>query len=203
MPREKSTWLSPAEPAKTRNGWAVLLLSIFTIGIYTIAWIHRLHREFPRRQGVDPRGRIWLSLFWGQVVLMLGALLGSGYGQWKEWSDASAAQQGLFALGLGVAVILNLWFAMTTARLTDRFSLLLEGKASKERTLMTKLAAIVGFSAEMVAMIVPLLGNVGLVDMTDAAYTALDFTGKLGAGALLSWGIAMHRQANVLAAAKG
>ena len=83
MPPEllnEETWLEAERPAKRRNGWLIAVLSLLTIGIYTIYWLYRLHRELPSRDQKDLSGRVWLGIFAALTVVMFGFLLSSGFG---------------------------------------------------------------------------------------------------------------------------
>ena len=194
-----SGWTSSSKTPKRRNGWWVLTLSLVSVGVYAIAWLTLLQREHPRRTGIDPPAWAWLCTWLGFGVLMFAALILSGFGEWQQWHQADQRQQWLFAAALFVAVLFNVWFGFGCLRLTDRFAALMGDRLTPVRGKLTRIAVILGIAFEMVAMLMPLLARVQLIDLPDNILVATRVVQNMGTGSLLAWSISIHRQANVLA----
>lgn len=177
----------------------MLTLSLVSVGVYAIAWLTLLQREHPRRTGIDPPAWVWLSTWIGFGVLMFAALIASGFGGWQHWYQADRHQQWLFTAALFVAVLFNVWFGFGCLRLTDRFAALMGERLTPTRGALTRIAVILGLAFEMVAMLIPLLARVQLIDLPDSILVATRVVQNLGTGSLLAWSISIHRQANVLA----
>lgn len=192
-------WLPADAAPRVRNGWLLLLASLVTVGVVAIAWIYRLQREHPRRGGIDPSARVWLAVWLICLVAMIAALGLSGFGQWRNWSQASDLQQAWFVAGLAIAVLFNVWFGIGTLRLGQRLEILLSGDAPRRLATLARVALVLGIVANMAAMVIPVLAEVGAAELSVTIRRALEVFGKLGSGALLSWAMVTHGQANTLA----
>lgn len=70
--------ITPEAQGRTRNGWAVLGLSIITLGIYGVFWTYTLHRELRdigRARGDDELGSLnpaisTVSLYLGWILIV-------------------------------------------------------------------------------------------------------------------------------------
>ncbi len=198
---DTADWLDATRPARRRRGWVVLFVSILTIGVYTIGWLYRLQQEHPRRRGVDPAAGVWLGVFCSLTIVMFAVLGMSGYGQWSDWRDASGPQQWFFLVGLGVALLFNLWFAVSTMKLTTRFQSLLHQPPGAPVPMLQRFLLVAGVVAEAIAVVGPALIEVDLVPVPTTLAVVPDVLGSLGTGSLFAWAIVLHRQANELAAA--
>ena len=181
-----------------RNGWLILIWSLLTVGIYTIAWLTLLQREHPRRATIDPPAWLWFCTWLGFGVLMFIALGASGFAKWQHWPAADVGQRWLFAAALFVAVLFNVWFGYGCLRLTDRFAALMGNRLTPARGKLTRVTIIAATAIAMVVMILPLLAQVQVLALPDSVLSALQLMAHFGTGSLLAWSVSIHLQANSL-----
>lgn len=113
-------WRGAADPPRHREGIAVALKSVFTLGLYYAYWVHRLHREMPSREGVDSTSELAVGLPVGIGLLSIVPVLASGI------LGDGEVHMPLFITGMAINFVAHLIYLRVLWKLTDRLALVAE-----------------------------------------------------------------------------
>lgn len=113
-------WRGAALRPEHRDGLAVALKSVITLGLYYAYWVHRLHKETPSREGVDSTSGLAVGVPVGIGVLSIVPVVASGI-----FGDGEV-QMPLFMTGMGINFVAHLVYLRTLWKLTDRLALVAE-----------------------------------------------------------------------------